>query len=85
MIHQATIVISIGYGGVESHVTLEAFYTYVPLLRGRREALGVPVEPDEPASVDLIALSLGGLPVLHMIPEAVLREIEQGLVDRHAD
>jgi len=56
-------------------ITLEVAYDYQPQHRGSRDRYGVPLEPDEPEEVEVIAVMVGEVDILPLLGERMIEVI----------
>ena len=55
----------------------EVEYNYYAPSLGSRDSYGVPLEPDEPAAVEICSVTLYGIEVLNVLPKNIIRELEE--------
>lgn len=56
-------------------VEMEVEFDYSPPCRGSRDKYGVPLEPDEPESLGLTAVVVGGIDIIDLINAKLSDEI----------
>ena len=65
--------ISITIYGVKMEAEIDTWKSH----RGARDSLGVPLEPDEPAGFDVIALMVGDQDILDLVGDKAMSAIEE--------
>ena len=84
MLHTTRKNITVQLGDAETLLPVEIDYRYIEGCRGRRDAYGCAVEPDEPATAEIVAVRCRDVPnVLELLPGHFWTEVEGELAEEH--
>ena len=60
-------------------------YEYEPGSRGRRDHLGVPIEPDDPPSADIISIKINNMDISKFLDNNTIHEIADHVAWLHEE
>ncbi len=84
-IYTTTKFLNTSIGANDCLVEVELDYVWEEGVKGRREAGGMQIEPDEPPRAVIIAARVKGTDILDLLPEWFWDDVEEDIAYAHED
>jgi len=85
MINTRILQMEVTIGCVSTFLPIEVDYRFTKGCRGRKDAMGVPIEPDTPNEIEIVAIRCRDVGLAGILPDSFLAEIEEELAWEHED